>query len=141
MNTLCSICYKNKTNYTTICGHDFCLGCLRRWKRYKPTCPLCRRRLVALPYPNTRSNARAKKTIKNIYILVNTISKNKNTSTSPIRLKMILELLILIWNNRIILRRNYILCDIVRQKARGWDIEYKKLKLTSPKILKKLYYY
>lgn len=41
----CSICLDLFKNPVSIpCGHNFCLGCIKRFwdTRHKPTCPLCK---------------------------------------------------------------------------------------------------
>lgn len=50
---ICSICY-NDISYTKVspdsCTHFFCKNCLSNWKKYRPTCPLCRSRFNQIKF-------------------------------------------------------------------------------------------
>jgi hypothetical protein len=41
-NQECMICFINKTNIITNCGHQFCIECIRNWTNKDYTCPNCR---------------------------------------------------------------------------------------------------
>ena len=36
----------NKKKVKFICGHEFCKGCIRKWKMKNMTCPCCRGLIV-----------------------------------------------------------------------------------------------
>ena len=38
----CKICYENKKEVITKCGHEFCMDCLKDWIEIKQICPYCR---------------------------------------------------------------------------------------------------
>jgi hypothetical protein len=40
----CDICYKEKKYFIEIlsCKHSFCNGCIKRWVKEHPNCPICR---------------------------------------------------------------------------------------------------
>eukprot|EP01123_Difflugia_compressa_P015949 TRINITY_DN936_c0_g2_i1.p1 TRINITY_DN936_c0_g2~~TRINITY_DN936_c0_g2_i1.p1 ORF type:complete len:139 (-),score=9.38 TRINITY_DN936_c0_g2_i1:333-749(-) len=41
----CAVCYEQveERGIINCCQHIFCLGCIVRWSRSNPTCPLCKR--------------------------------------------------------------------------------------------------
>jgi len=45
----CSVCYDDiKNTCKLICGHSFCMSCIKKWylkSEDQPTCPMCRKRL------------------------------------------------------------------------------------------------
>uniref|UniRef100_A0A803XYJ7 RING-type E3 ubiquitin transferase n=1 Tax=Meleagris gallopavo TaxID=9103 RepID=A0A803XYJ7_MELGA len=49
----CPICLDtmDDASYVMPCLHQFCFGCIQRWAESRPTCPLCKRRMVAQPPP------------------------------------------------------------------------------------------
>ena len=38
----CKICYENKNEVITKCGHEFCMDCLKDWIEIEQICPYCR---------------------------------------------------------------------------------------------------
>ncbi|KAL8695514.1 MAG: hypothetical protein Q9218_000092 [Villophora microphyllina] len=43
---LCIICQQSfEVGVLTVCGHSFCVECLRLWRQHHRTCPTCKRRL------------------------------------------------------------------------------------------------
>ncbi|NXL87824.1 TOPRS ligase, partial [Alectura lathami] len=47
---ICSICrdWRMDVAYAIPCEHRFCLGCILRWAKRKPDCPLCREPMTAI---------------------------------------------------------------------------------------------
>lgn len=44
----CSVCYEITSTCKLICGHSFCMSCIKEWylkSEEEPTCPMCRQRL------------------------------------------------------------------------------------------------
>ena len=44
----CSVCYENTSTCKLVCGHSFCMSCIKEWylkSEEDPTCPMCRQRL------------------------------------------------------------------------------------------------
>ena len=42
----CSVCYETKSCSTKAllpCGHEFCKGCIDKWRKQNNSCPLCRK--------------------------------------------------------------------------------------------------
>lgn len=42
----CSVCYEKKSCSTKAllpCGHEFCKGCIDKWRKQNNSCPLCRK--------------------------------------------------------------------------------------------------
>lgn len=48
----CPICRDSEddVSYVTPCLHQFCLGCIVRWAKRKPSCPLCRQPINSILY-------------------------------------------------------------------------------------------
>lgn len=42
----CGICFNEKTDFLTRCGHRFHHTCISRWLDRNPSCPTCRKRVV-----------------------------------------------------------------------------------------------
>lgn len=44
---LCPICYENGIEFgETVCGHSFCMDCIKLWLRNNKCCPYCRMELI-----------------------------------------------------------------------------------------------
>eukprot|EP01123_Difflugia_compressa_P015948 TRINITY_DN936_c0_g1_i1.p1 TRINITY_DN936_c0_g1~~TRINITY_DN936_c0_g1_i1.p1 ORF type:complete len:138 (-),score=10.99 TRINITY_DN936_c0_g1_i1:222-635(-) len=46
----CAVCYEQveERGIINCCQHIFCLGCIVRWSRSNPTCPLCKRTFTSI---------------------------------------------------------------------------------------------
>lgn len=125
----CAICY-NKSNYITECNHDFCIRCLRKWDSH--SCPMCRQR-IHIPYPNTRSAAKEYWTCLNVRFLLNRFNSNISVQQKA---KIMEEILIYIWNHRVLFRRRQSFHRMIKKKCKEWHAEFIFEKVTPPRILK-----
>ena len=126
----CPVCFKKTANYTTHCNHTFCKKCLYRWKS---TCPLCRA-CIRLEYPHTRAMRGERCVINHMRILLDNIYKVPRKKN---KLQCAEILLNYIWDNRIVIRKNGYLCDIVHRKSLMVKEGYMEMGLVPPKIIEK----
>lgn len=45
LDTICVICLNEATNKINLdcCKHEFCFECIKKWRKIKSTCPVCRK--------------------------------------------------------------------------------------------------
>ena len=125
----CPICF-NKANYTTTCEHTFCKKCLFRWGN---SCPLCRKHII-LDYPNTRAMSKRPHVMESAVIILKNIER---VDKKIDKLNFAEKLFILIWDNRIIIRKYRKLCKIIHKKSLHIERECKNMGVLTPKIIKK----
>ena len=49
-NFICVICLNKVTNKVSLdcCKHEFCFMCIKKWRKIKSTCPVCRKFIKAI---------------------------------------------------------------------------------------------
>lgn len=55
----CSVCYSAVSNCNLVCGHSFCMSCVKQWYQkgeQKATCPMCRKNLYFRGMPIKKWN-------------------------------------------------------------------------------------
>ena len=125
----CPICFK-KANYITHCKHHFCKKCLYHWD---DACPLCRS-FITLDYPNTRAMSKQTYVIDNIRILLSTIKRIQKPKYKILYSGKMLQFL---WDHRIVIRKYYKLCKIIRERSAYIKEQCILLKITPPNIISK----
>jgi hypothetical protein len=50
----CSICLGTTPNCKTVCNHEFCYMCLKKWYQKNKTCPCCRSTVAECYVKNTK---------------------------------------------------------------------------------------
>ena len=134
----CGICYRT-TAHTTECGHHFCQGCLMhcgychicRRGSMCVKCPMCRRAIGEVSYPNTRSQIRQREVAARFSYLCSKIPVGN-------RIHAIEEVTRYVWKERAILRRCYLFSALVKKRVIVLIEQYRTMGKKMPVELKYL---
>ncbi len=56
----CPVCYESNAKCTLVCGHSFCMSCVKTWYMKGKTCPMCRRNMHYRRMPVKKWNEEAR---------------------------------------------------------------------------------